>query len=140
MADHIEMAKAYVQIVPSAQGIKGALENVFGKETDGLGTKTGLSIGTQLVGTIKKVVAAAGIGKLIQESFDMGGALQQSIGGIETLFGAGGKNMEEYAQSVGKSVDAVKDEYASLMQSQQTVFDNAAQAYQGRDSYFYKYV
>ena len=129
MADHIEMAKAYVQIVPSAQGIKGALENVFGKETDGLGTKTGLSIGTQLVGTIKKVVAAAGIGKLIKESFDMGGALQQSIGGIETLFGAGGKSMEEYAQSVGKSVDAVKDEYASLMQSQQTVFDNAAQAY-----------
>ena len=129
MADHIEMAKAYVQIVPSAQGIKGALEDVFGKETDGLGTKTGLSIGTQLVGTIKKVVAAAGIGKLIKKSFDMGGALQQSIGGIETLFGAGGKSMEEYAQSVGKSVDAVKDEYASLMQSQQTVFDNAAQAY-----------
>ena len=129
MADHIEMAKAYVQIVPSAQGIKGALEDVFGKETDGLGTKTGLSIGTQLVGTIKKVVAAAGIGKLIKDSLDMGGALQQSIGGIETLFGAGGKSMEEYAQSVGKSVDAVKDEYASLMQSQQTVFDNAAQAY-----------
>ncbi|MCI6944432.1 MAG: hypothetical protein MR755_03045 [Faecalibacterium sp.] len=129
MADHIEMAKAYVQIVPSAQGIKGALEDVFGKETDGLGTKTGLSIGTQLVGTIKKVVAAAGIGKIIKESLDMGGALQQSIGGIETLFGAGGKSMEEYAQSVGKSVDAVKDEYASLMQSQQTVFDNAAQAY-----------
>lgn len=36
MADHIEMAKAYVQIVPSAQGIKGALEDVFGKETDAL--------------------------------------------------------------------------------------------------------
>ena len=129
MADHIEMAKAYVQIVPSAQGIKGALEDVFGKETDGLGTKTGLSIGAQLVGTIKKVVAAAGIGKIIKESLDMGGALQQSIGGIETLFGAGGKSMEEYALAVGKSVDAVKDEYASLMQSQQTVFDNAAQAY-----------
>ena len=129
MADHIEMAKAYVQIVPSAQGIKGALEDVFGKETDGLGTKTGQSIGAQLVGTIKKVLAAAGIGKIIKDSLDMGGALQQSIGGIETLFGAGGKSMEEYAQSVGKSVDAVKDEYASLMQSQQTVFDNAAQAY-----------
>lgn len=129
MADHIEMAKAYVQIVPSAQGIKDTLEDVFGKETAGLGAKTGLSIGTQLVGTIKKVLAAAGIGKIIKDSLDMGGALQQSIGGIETLFGAGGKSMEEYAQSVGKSVDAVKDEYASLMQSQQTVFDNAAQAY-----------
>ena len=129
MPDKIEMAKAYVQIVPSAQGIRAALTDVFDEETDGLGAKVGQSIGAQLVGTIKKVLAAAGIGKLIKESLDIGGALQQSIGGIETLFGAGGKSMEEYAQSVGKSVDAVKDEYASLMQSQQTVFDNAAQAY-----------
>ena len=130
MPDKIEMAKAYVQIVPSAQGIRAALTDVFDEETDGLGAKVGQSIGAQLVGTIKKVLAAAGIGKLIKESLDIGGALQQSIGGIETLFGAGGKSMEEYALAVGKSVDAVKDEYASLMQSQQTVFDNAAQAYQ----------
>ena len=129
MADHIEMAKAYVQIVPSADGIRAALTDVFDEETDSLGANVGQSIGAQLVGTIKKVLAAAGIGKIIKDSIDMGGALQQSIGGIETLFGAGGKSMEEYAQSVGKSVDAVKDEYASLMQSQQTVFDNAAQAY-----------
>ena len=130
MPDKIEMAKAYVQIVPSADGIRAALTDVFDEETDGLGAKVGQSIGAPLVGTIKKVLAAAGIGKIIKDSLDMGGALQQSIGGIETLFGAGGKSMEEYAQSVGKSVDAVKDEYASLMQSQQTVFDNAAQAYQ----------
>lgn len=129
MSEGIEMAKAYVQIVPSAQGIRAALTDVFGEETDGLGEKTGQSIGAQLVGTIKKVVAAAGIGKLISESLNLGGALQQSIGGIETLFGAGGRSIEEYAQSVGKSVDEVKDEYASLMQSQQIVFDNAKQAY-----------
>lgn len=88
MSEGIEMAKAYVQIVPSAQGIRAALTDVFGEETDGLGEKTGQSIGAQLVGTIKKVVAAAGIGKLISESLNLGGALQQSIGGIETLFGA----------------------------------------------------
>lgn len=129
MPDKIEMAKAYVQIVPSAEGIRAALTDVFDEETDGLGEKTGRRIGSDLVGTIKSVLAAAGIGKIIKDSLDMGGALQQSIGGIETLFGAGGKSMEEYAQSVGKSVDAVKDEYASLMQSQQIVFDNAAQAY-----------
>lgn len=129
MADKIEMAKAYVQIVPSAEGVRSALTDIFDEETDGLGEKTGQSIGAQLVGTIKKVLAAAGIGKIISESINMGGALQQSIGGIETLFGAGGRSVEEYAQSVGKSVDAVKDEYASLMQSQQTVMDNAAQAY-----------
>lgn len=121
MADHIEMAKAYVQIVPSAQGIKGALEDVFGKETDGLGTKTGLSIGTQLVGTIKKVVAAAGIGKLIKDSLDMGGALQQSIGGIETLFKDSDDTVKQYAaqayQTVGLSANDYMEQTTSFAAS-----------------------
>jgi len=121
VADHIEMAKAYVQIVPSAQGIKGALEDVFGKETDGLGTKTGLSIGTQLVGTIKKVVAAAGIGKLIKDSLDMGGALQQSIGGIETLFKDSADTVKQYAaqayQTVGLSANDYMEQTTSFAAS-----------------------
>ena len=121
MADHIEMAKAYVQIVPSAQGIKGTLEDVFGKETDGLGTKTGLSIGTQLVGTIKKVVVAAGIGKLIKESLDVGGALQQSIGGIETLFKDSADTVKQYAaqayQTVGLSANDYMEQTTSFAAS-----------------------
>lgn len=129
MANGIELAKAYVQIVPSAEGIQGSISRVMGGEASSAGESAGTLLGTKLVGTLKKVIAAAGIGKMISDSLNLGGALQQSIGGIETLFGAGGRSIEEYAKSVGKSVDAVKDEYASLMQSQQTVFDNAAQAY-----------
>lgn len=129
MANGIELAKAYVQIVPSAEGIQGSISHIMGGEASSAGESAGMLLGTKLVGTLKKVIAAAGIGKMISESLNLGGALQQSIGGIETLFGAGGRSIEEYAKSVGKSVDAVKDEYASLMQSQQTVFDNAAQAY-----------
>ena len=129
MANGIELAKAYVQIVPSAEGIQGSISHVMGGEASSAGESAGTLLGTKLVGTLKKVIAAAGIGKVISDSLNLGGALQQSIGGIETLFGAGGRSIEEYAKSVGKSVDAVKDEYASLMQSQQTVFNNAAQAY-----------
>lgn len=129
MADGIELGKAYVQIVPSAQGIKSALTEMFDEETDGLGEQTGQSIGQELIGTLKKVIAAAGIGKIISESINLGGALQQSLGGVETLFGAGGRTIEEYAQSVGKSVEDVRDKYEVLMKSQQTVMDNAAQAY-----------
>ena len=129
MANGIELAKAYVQIVPSAEGIQGSISRVMGGEASSAGESAGTLLGTKLVGTLKKVIAAAGIGKMISDALNLGGALQQSIGGIETLFGAGGRSIEEYAKSVGKSVDAVKDEYASLMQSQQTVFDNAAQAY-----------
>ena len=129
MANGIELAKTYVQIVPSADGIQGSISHIMGGEASSAGESAGTLLGTKLVGTLKKVIAAAGIGKMISDSLNLGGALQQSIGGIETLFGAGGRSIEEYAKSVGKSVDAVKDEYASLMQSQQTVFDNAAQAY-----------
>lgn len=129
MANGIELAKAYVQIVPSAEGIQGSISHIMGGEASSAGESAGTLLGTKLVGTLKKVIAAVGIGKVISDSLNLGGALQQSIGGIETLFGAGGRSIEEYAQSVGKSVDAVKDEYASLMQSQQTVFNNAAQAY-----------
>ena len=129
MANGIELAKAYVQIVPSAEGIQGSISRIMGGEASSAGESAGTLLGTKLVGTLKKVIAAAGIGKMISDSLNLGGALQQSIGGIETLFGEGGRSIEEYAKSVGKSVDAVKDEYASLMQSQQTVFDNAAQAY-----------
>ena len=129
MADGIELGKAYVQIVPSAKGIKDSIVEELGGESARAGESAGQLFTGKLVGTIKTVLGTAAIGKMISDSVNAGGALQQSLGGIETLFGAGGRSIEEYAQSVGKSVDAVKGEYAALMQSQQTVFDNAAQAY-----------
>lgn len=121
MADHIEMAKAYVQIVPSADGIRAALTDVFDEETDGLGAKVGQSIGAQLVGTIKKVLAAAGIGKIIKGSIDMGGALQQSIGGIETLFKDSADTVKQYAaqayQTVGLSANDYMEQTTSFAAS-----------------------
>lgn len=129
MPDGIELAKAYVQIVPSAEGIQGKITEALGGEPAAAGDAAGQALGAQLVGTLKKVIAAAGIGKIISESINLGGALQQSLGGVETLFGAGGRTIEEYAQSVGKSVEDVRDKYEILMKSQQTVMDNAAQAY-----------
>lgn len=83
MPDKIEMAKAYVQIVPSADGIRAALTDVFDEETDGLGAKVGQSIGAKLVGTIKKVLAAAGIGKIIKDSIDMGGACSRASAALK---------------------------------------------------------
>lgn len=111
MADKIEMAKAYVQIVPSAEGVRSALTDIFDEETDGLGEKTGQSIGAQLVGTIKKVVAAAGIGKIISESINMGGALQQSLGGIETLFKDSADTVKAYAAQAYKTVGLSANDY-----------------------------
>ena len=111
MSDKIEMAKAYVQIVPSAEGIKAALTDVFDEETEGLGEKVGQNIGADLIGTMKSVLAAAGIGKIIKDSIDMGGALQQSIGGIETLFKDSADTVKQYASQAYKTVGLSANDY-----------------------------
>lgn len=82
----IELAKAYVQIIPSAQGIGGQIKKELGGEVEPAAEETGLSAGQKLFGAIKKIAAAAGIGKVIKDSIVAGADLEQSIGGIETLF------------------------------------------------------
>lgn len=54
---------------------------------------------------------------------------EQLVGGVETLFGAGGQSLEEYAKSVGKSTEDAKKDYDSLMKAQDTVLKNADNAY-----------
>jgi phage-related protein len=135
MADGIELGKAYVQIVPSAQGIKSALTEMFDEETDGLGEQTGQSIGQKLVGTLKNVIVAAGIGKIISDSINMGGALQQSLGGVETLFKDSADTVKEYAAQAYRTVGLSANNYmeqttsfaASLLSSVSQDTDAAAQ-------------
>ncbi|MCM1217219.1 MAG: phage tail protein [Lachnospiraceae bacterium] len=54
---------------------------------------------------------------------------EQLVGGVETLFGAGGQSLGEYAKSVGKTTQDAKKEYDSLMKAQETVLKNADNAY-----------
>ena len=108
MADK-SLATAYVQVVPSARGIKGSISSLLGSEAESAGRESGESIGKQLVGTLKKVIIAAGIGKVIKDGIGMAlteaGNLQQSIGGIETLYTAANgsdkavKSLQNYAKA-----------------------------------------
>lgn len=54
---------------------------------------------------------------------------EQLVGGVETLFGAGGQSLEEYAKSVGMSVDEARGRYNDLMVAQDYVLKDAADAY-----------
>lgn len=80
------LGKAYVQIVPSADGISGSITNLMKGEAGDAGSSIGSLFGSKFVGIAKKVIAAAGIGKLIGAALNEGGQLQQSLGGVETLF------------------------------------------------------
>lgn len=79
------LASAYVQIIPSADGISGKLAEVMGGEAAAAGESSGKSLGSALVGTLTKVVAAAGIGKLLQSAFTGGTAFESAMAKVGTI-------------------------------------------------------
>lgn len=73
--------------------------------------------------------AALAVVKLGQQALDAYASYEQLVGGVETLFGAGGQSLEEYAAQQGKSVSKVKGKYEELMKSQRMVLEDADAAY-----------
>lgn len=90
-----------------------------------------IDIGEKASKTFLGIETAIGtaVGTLVKTSVEGYGEFEQLVGGVETLFGAGGQSIEEYAEDVGKSVDAVQKEYDALIASQDAVIENAANAY-----------
>lgn len=108
-----ELAKAYVQIVPSAKGIQGSIT----KELGGEASSAGHSFGGKMVGAITKVIAAAGIGKVISSALTEGADLQQSLGGIETLFKESADKVKQNAANAYKTAGLSANEYMELTTS-----------------------
>ena len=79
------LASAYVQIIPSADGISGKLAEVMGGEAAAAGKISGKSLGSALVGTLTKVVGAAGIGKMLQSAFTGGTAFESAMAKVGTI-------------------------------------------------------
>jgi phage-related protein len=92
-----EIGKAYVQIVPTAKGIKGEIAKELGGETASAGKSAGESFGSNLVGMVKKLIVAAGIGTVLKSAIEEGGKLQQSFGGLDTIYGEASSAAKEYA-------------------------------------------
>ena len=105
------VAKAYVQIIPSAEGIKGKISGLLNKESGTAGTEAGHSLGSNLVSTIKTVIVAAGIGKIIKDSINEGAQLQQALGGVETLFKENAADVIKNAEMAYKTAGLSANEY-----------------------------
>lgn len=106
-----DLGKAYVQIVPSAQGIKASIQEVMGKPLEEQADESGATFGSMLVSKIKGAITIAGIGKFLSASLTEGGALQQSIGGIETLFGNSANVIKKAAQTAFKDAGVSANTY-----------------------------
>ena len=108
-----ELAKAYVQIIPSAEGIQGRIRKELEPEADSAGS----SFGGKMVGMIKKVIATAAIGKALSASISEGAALEQSLGGIETLFKDSADKVKANAAKAYQTAGMSANDYMELTTS-----------------------
>ncbi|CMX54766.1 PblA [Streptococcus pneumoniae] len=130
-----ELGKAYVQIIPSAKGISGMIQKEMGGEVASAGVSAGESLGSKMMGAVSGVIAAAGIGKAIGASINEGAALQQSLGGVETLFKDSADKVKGFANEAYKTTGLSANAYmenvtgfsASLLQSLGGDTDKAAE-------------
>ncbi len=111
---------------------QNALKNL-GKESDTAGNKLASlgKVATAAAATIGTAFAAAGaaVVKLTKSAIGNYGEYEQLVGGVSKLFGTSGQSLEEYAKTVGKTTDEVKNDYDKLAAAEKTVAENAANAY-----------
>lgn len=110
-----QVATAYVQIIPSAQGIGGGIAKALGG--DAAASEAGASIGGKLVGSIKGILATAGIGAALGKTLTEGAALEQSLGGVETLFKDSASQVIANAERAYKTAGVSANSYMETVTS-----------------------
>ena len=112
-----DLGTAYVNIVPKAQGISSNIENLISPGASSAGSSAGGKIGSALLGTLAKVVSVAAVGKIIKDAFSAGGDLQQSFGGLETIYGEAAGQAKQFAveaASAGISANSYAEQAVSF--------------------------
>ena len=113
----------YESGIAKAQGTASKFGGLVGGAMEVAGKAATVAAGAMVTGVVA-------FSKVVGDSVGVVGELEQSIGGIETLFGTqGAQSVEEYAKSVNKSVSEVRDEFNMLSQAQTLALDNANNAY-----------
>lgn len=108
-----DLGKAYVQIIPKAEGISGKIGAILNPESKKAGKEAGASAGDSFGATIKKTLAGLAIGATVVKGFkaalDEGGKLQQSYGGLETIYGDAAEAAKKYAAEAAQAGISAND-------------------------------
>lgn len=92
-----DLGKAYVQIIPKAEGISEKIKSTVAPGADAAGT----SAGNSFVSKFAKIAGGAALGASVVKGFkaalDEGAKLQQSYGGLDTLYGDASSAAKDYA-------------------------------------------
>lgn len=118
MPDGTNIGKAYLQVVPVAKGIQGSLTSVLNGEAGSAGESAGKSIASKIKSTIVASGIGLAIGNIIKQGLDLGGELQQSMGGVASILGDEAfKQVNAYAQSAAKDLQISANDYMQQVTS-----------------------
>ncbi len=132
-----DLGKAYVQIIPSAEGIETNIANAIGAGVD-KAEKSGGGIGSALANGAKAGLKATGvalgatasaIAAIGTQAVQAYSEYEQLSGGVETLFGNTYSSVEEYADGIGVSLEYAEEVWDMYQDRQDRVMRNAANAY-----------
>lgn len=127
-----DLGKAYVQIVPSAEGIQGSITKLIGGEAESAGSSAGKSMLGSMSKAITTGAVVGGIASIGKALFDGIKTIvteyanyEQLVGGVETLFKGSADVVKGYAENAYKTAGLSANEYmetvtsfsASLLQS-----------------------
>lgn len=111
------LGDAYVNIIPKAPGISNEIEDLISGGAEAGGKAAGGKVGSGLLSTLGKVVSVAAVGKIVKDAFAAGGNLEQSFGGLETIYGdaaAGAKQYAMEAAAAGISANSYAEQAVSF--------------------------
>lgn len=112
-----ELAKAYVQIIPSAEGIKGQLAEVMGAEAESAGKSSGSTFASAF-GTVAKTGLAA-VGALAGAAVAASGAMLKGVSSLASY----GDDIDKMSQKMGLSAEAYQ-EWDAVMQHSGTSIES----------------
>ena len=110
-----KLAKAYVQIIPTTKDITSSIA----AELDGPAEAAGKSAGGKWATAFKVGAAglAVGVAAVVKGAIGEGSQLEQSIGGVETLFKESADTVRSYAAEAYKTAGLSANEYMSQVTS-----------------------
>jgi len=130
MAEKIELAKAYVQVIPTAQGISGKLTAELQPETDKASESAGKSGGGKFASGFKTAAsviagttaaalgtAVAGITTMTKSAIANYSEYEQLVGGVETLFKDSAGVVQQYAAQAFQTAGMNANDYMETVTS-----------------------
>ena len=106
-----EVATATVSIIPNMKGAQDKIQKDLGGGVDKAVDTTSDNFIKALLSKAKAIGATAAVGKFFADSITAGSELQQSLGGIETLFKENADVVKGYASEAYKTAGISANEY-----------------------------